>query len=251
MSPLPAFLANKGLSKIPFLTKIVDHFYKKDSVKTIYGHQMLLDSQDSMNLSRWGFYEREETERIQKTVQMDDYVVDIGANIGYFTCILAELVGPRGRVFAFEPCPRNYRLLCQNIYQNGFEDRVTVENCAVSYIDGWMTMFLSPISSGMHTLEASMLKRPTYQTQSTLSVKAVRLDSYFQDRIGLIDFTKIDVEGHEMNVLKGAKHFLEWNCHQVLMVEYAASPEVIPYLEERHFRIEKVNEKNLFAYPRR
>lgn len=243
---LPSFLANRGFSKVPLLERIADRFYKTDEIETIYGHKMKLDPQDSMNLSRWGFYEKEETERVQDLVKPGQCVVDVGSNIGYYTLVLAACVTGHGWVYAYEPHPENYALLIHNINQNHFTNVVS-RNVACSSLAGWLYLHLSPISSGMHTVEESMLERETYQTTSQLEVRTVILD---QDLAGLhdIDFIKIDVEGHELEVLKGAHGILQEE-KPILMVEYSASPKVISFLESLDYVIDIVNEKNLFAFP--
>lgn len=243
---LPSFLANKGLSRLPLVERIADRFYKREEIETIYGHKMKLDPQDSMNLSRWGFYEKEETERIQKIIQPGQCVVDVGANIGYYSLVLAAGVTGTGTVFAYEPHPNNYLLLLENIDQNHFAN-VMPRNVACSSLAGWMYLHLSPISSGMHTIEESMLERDTYQTTSQLEVRTVILDMDLPKGIP-VHFMKIDVEGHEVEVLKGAEMLLRLN-RPVLMVEYSASPGVIPFLETLDYEIDCINEKNLFAFP--
>lgn len=242
---LPSFLANKGLSKIPLAERFADKFYKTDRITTIYGHTMKLDPQDSMNLSRWGFYEKEETERVQDLVKPGQCVVDVGANIGYYSLVLAACVADPGRVHAYEPHPENYALLLHNQSQNGFKN-IVPRNVACSSLAGWMYLHLSPISSGMHTIEKSMLERDTYQTTRTLEVRTVILHNELRD--WKIDFMKIDVEGHELEVLIGAEGILTRD-KPILMVEYHASPKVIPFLESYDYVIDIVNEKNLFAFP--
>ena len=56
-----------------------------------------------------------------------NFVIDLGANIGYYTCILAKLVGKDGKVFAFEPDPRNLKLLEKNIKVNEYNNVVIVD----------------------------------------------------------------------------------------------------------------------------
>src|SRR2546427_3878451 len=63
---------------------------------------------------------------VKKIVKKGDTVLDLGANIGYWTCLLADLVGVTGRVFAFEPSPYNFQLLKKNVEMNGYKN-VTLE----------------------------------------------------------------------------------------------------------------------------
>src|SRR5689334_2171068 len=68
-----------------------------------------------------GNWERAETEFLKRLVHEGDRVIDAGANLGWFTVVLAKLVGTGGEVFAFEPEPRNYSLLCENVRMNAVE----------------------------------------------------------------------------------------------------------------------------------
>jgi FkbM family methyltransferase len=247
---LPAFLANKGFSRIPFLTNIVDHFFKKSEITTIYGHHMFLDPQDSMNLSRWGFYERQESERIRETIHEGMVCLDIGANIGYFTLLLGALVGPRGTVIAYEPDPSNYQLLLRNVLHNNYDKRVVCEQLALSNYSGTANFFRSAISSGMHTCSSLMQEQfPTYENPEVITVPCMTLDDYFP-LAEHITFIKLDVEGFELQVLEGATDFLELNPDLEMLIEYSTNPEkYLAYLEQ-FFDVEILNDKNLWCSPK-
>src|SRR5262245_57312412 len=76
----------------------------------VLGHRMLLDRRDSLNLSLNGIYEPLETHFVEELVPPGGCVVDIGANIGYYTLLCARWAGPTGQVYAFEPEPENFSL---------------------------------------------------------------------------------------------------------------------------------------------
>ena len=71
---------------------------------------------------------------------------DLGANIGYITLILADLVGKNGQVYAVEPSPRNFEILTKNIELNNCADRVSAYQLAISDKDGMTSFFLSSSS---------------------------------------------------------------------------------------------------------
>ena len=96
----------------------------KNDFAIVMGNKMFLDPQDSLLLSINGIYEEFETELVSKEISKNDVVVDIGANIGYYTLIFAKLVGENGKVFAFEPDPSNFALLKKNVELNGFRNVV-------------------------------------------------------------------------------------------------------------------------------
>ena len=91
-------------------------------------YKMFVDAGDNSlapHLMLDGLWEMPVTEAVLRSVSQGMTVVDVGANYGYYTMILAELVGPGGRVFAAEPNPRMMSLLDRSVAVNGFADRVT------------------------------------------------------------------------------------------------------------------------------
>jgi len=115
-------------------------------------------------------------------------VVDIGANIGYYTLIFARLVGEQGRVFAFEPDPANFSLLAKNVAVNNYHNVELIQK-AVSDQTGNARLYLSPKSTVDHRIYSSNDNR------KFIDVEAVRLDDYFLDNNGKIDFIKMDIQG--------------------------------------------------------
>lgn len=113
-------LSGHGIVNFYFV-KVIHSFMisnLKSSFAEVQGYKMFLDSKNFINLSINGVYEPFETELVQKEIKRGDVVLDIGANIGYWTLIFAKLVGEEGRVFAFEPDPTNFALLNNNIVKN-------------------------------------------------------------------------------------------------------------------------------------
>src|SRR5262249_14626196 len=91
---------------------------KKDVAVQVHGRTMYANSLDRiMALYMWKFsaLESYETKLIRQLVKRGMIAVDVGANIGYYTLLLSDLVGPEGKVFAFEPDPGNHALLVKNI----------------------------------------------------------------------------------------------------------------------------------------
>ena len=87
----------------------------------VWAGKIILHPNDAFRLSIYGIHSKIDFEIFQKYVKKGDNVLDVGANIGYFTLMLAKLVGPTGKVFAFEPDPRNISLLKKNIETNGYQ----------------------------------------------------------------------------------------------------------------------------------
>ena len=224
--------------------------YLKSSLKEEYvqidDHIMYLDKQDSLCLSINNIYEKFETDLVKQEINKGDVVIDIGANIGYYTLIFAKLVGDTGKVFAFEPDPTNFELLRKNIEINGYKN-VILEKKALSDKEGKVTLVLNKENTGGHYIS----KQPT---KNSIQVDAITVDDYFKNFGYKIDFIKMDVEGAESMVLKGMANLLKHNADLKMMVEYNSSAirnmglEPTSYLKlliKNGFRLIDINSKNM------
>ncbi|MFQ5977033.1 MAG: FkbM family methyltransferase [Candidatus Heimdallarchaeota archaeon] len=213
-------LGNK-ISKFQ-LIRFIDDFlfysrFGKPRIVEVQGNKMYLDPKDSLNLSYWGVHEPFETEVIRQIVKKGDMVIDIGAHIGYYTLILAKLVGEKGKVLAFEPDPCNFSLLKKNVEINDFHN-VILEQKAISNKTGKIQLFMSEVHSAMHRIYKSSIFKDFHLS---IEIEAIRLDDYFNSNERKIDFIKIDVEGAELSVLQGMESILQKNDQMKLMIEYA------------------------------
>jgi len=95
-----------------------------------------------------------ETEFIKNNIKKEDIVIDIGANIGYFTLLLSKQVGDKGKVFSFEVETENFKLLEKNVKENHIRN-VMLENVAVSEKEGKIKLYLSNVQPGMHRFYSS------------------------------------------------------------------------------------------------
>jgi len=178
------------------------------------GHKMSLGEKDALGLSIFGVYEPLETELVKKEVKKGDVVLDIGANIGYYTLILARLVGDGGKVFAFEPDPTNFALLRKNVEANGYNNVALVQK-AVSNQTGKTRLYLNPDKAADHRIYESGDGR------QSIVIEAVRLDDYFKNFNGKIDFIKMDVQGAEGRVIQGMLNLLKKNHNVKIAMEFA------------------------------
>jgi FkbM family methyltransferase len=141
-------------------------------------------------------------------------VVDVGAHMGFYTARAAALVGPSGKVIAVEPDDSNYAILKRNIEQCRLSN-VTAVNAALSNQDGIARMAVSWASTG-HVLIQNQSQSDSQS--SVRAVRTVRLDTLTRELgIEKVDLVKIDVEGAEMLVLKGAKECLEKSSARIVV----------------------------------
>ena len=153
-----------------------------------------------------GSYELEKQRLFQHMIEPGSVVFDIGANVGFYTLLASSLVGPRGRVVAFEPVPRNLRFLKQHLRMNRVRNTLVVE-AAVSNLSG--EAFFEE-SSNASTGRIAKVGR--------LRVPIVTLDDMVeQGRAPAPQYLKIDVEGAEAGVLEGARRLLN-STHPVIFL---------------------------------
>lgn len=197
-------LSGLGLRRFAAVNRVNDWVLSR--VKTrravVDGHVMYLDARDSLDLSLNHVYEPFETELVQSLVHETDTVLDVGANIGYYTLILARLVGPRGRVFAFEPDPANFALLKKNVESNGYKNVVLV-NAALSDRPATLRLYLSEENRGDHRIY------PSDDARRTIQIPAITADDYLAGLSHEIAFIKMDVQGAEAKVLRGMQRLLQ------------------------------------------
>ncbi|HWR78176.1 MAG TPA: FkbM family methyltransferase [Thiobacillus sp.] len=144
----------------------------------------------------------DEIKFLRHLIQPGQRVIDIGANYGVYTLAMAKLVGPTGRVWAFEPASSTANLLATSIATNNFSHVVLVRS-ALSSATGTAQLSLNENS------ELNELVRSEQFVGASETVPLVTLDASM-DSYGWkdIDFMKIDAEGEEANILRGGANFL-------------------------------------------
>lgn len=141
-----------------------------------------------------GSYEYEKQTVFSRIIEEGGVLYDIGAHVGFYTLLASEIVGPKGKVFAFEPLPKNINYLKEHLRLNHCKN-VTVVEAAVAGRSG-MAFFENGANSYMGRLSA----------QSRLEVRMISLDDLVaRGEILPPDYVKIDVEGAELQVLYGGK----------------------------------------------
>lgn len=153
-----------------------------------------------------GCYEQSEIDFVRRTVQPGQNVLDLGANIGFYTITMASLVGPSGRVYAFEPVERTADLLQRSVAENGFQNRVTLARGAVGQAPGSARLLVAQntLSSGGSYLLDHDIEIP--DGHAIVEVEVIALDDYALRRP--ISFIKMDIEGAEPLALHGARALL-------------------------------------------
>jgi FkbM family methyltransferase len=197
--------------KIPFLRSIRNYIAKKarPSSVQVAGLQLVTDPVLGMGMED-GVYEVGTSDALLSAIKEGDAVINIGADIGYYTCIAARKVGPKGSVYAFEPNPESFERLKQNVEQNHC-DNVKLFPYAVADKKGTLSFYPNgPFS----TLGFDRF----HDRGKVITVETVRLDDMFGDAAVAMIF--IDAEGSEMKILRGMKRVLERNNNIKLILEF-------------------------------
>ncbi len=181
-----------------------------DGIINAYGSLLKLDPEDSLFLGSHD-YELYETRLTLGLVRPGDVAVDVGAMIGYYTMMLAKQATGTGRVYAFEPDPRNFELLTENIAMNRYE-HVTARQALVGASSGTSKLFLAPEQyRGDNRAYA-------HDDREGVDVEMVALDDVITEPVDLV---KIDVQGYEGHVLEGMKDLIARSDHLTMLLEYS------------------------------
>jgi FkbM family methyltransferase len=234
LNSLATTLVKTGIHrKIPVLVSIHDFLYQcfwpHKNIMEIQGSKMLINIRDKDPAMRRtfqayaakGIHEEVTTNLFKKIVKRGDVVVDLGANIGYFTLLAARLVGKEGRVFALEPEPKNFGYLTKNIALNNYKNVSTFQKAA-SDKNGKTELFICSYDTGHHTINQyqgiTAYSRGREAEKKAIQIGTVALDSFLAGQ--KVNVMKIDVEGAELLAIKGAKETLSKNRDIKIFLEF-------------------------------
>jgi FkbM family methyltransferase len=164
-----------------------------------------------------GKYERYETELMLRQIKNGDVVVDVGANIGYYTLLMAKKVGKSGKVYAIEPEKNNFEILKKNVEENGFKNVVMV-NAGAGEIDETRELEVSEENLGDHRIRSQMSDLGCQvirnKKQKIEKIQIIKLDDLVKERV---DLMKIDTQGWEPFVIEGAKEIIEKDRPEIFL----------------------------------
>jgi FkbM family methyltransferase len=202
-------------------------------VQTIHGQKYCIDPMDEIiapNLIVYRQWEADLSRILSAAAHKDTVFIDVGANFGYFTCLIGSAIGPHGtgRIIAVEPNQKLIPLLRKNIAINWSMCPIEIHDCALADREAMLNFFVPADRASNASL--SPLSAETADAPALL-VHAKRLDSIVNANTP-VDLMKIDVEGHEVTVLRGAEGVIarspdlriviEWSPAQMEAAGYAA-----------------------------
>lgn len=181
-----------------------------------------------------GEYENYVTQVIGAVVKSGDVCFDVGANFGWFTTFLLNLEKTERKkiaeVHAFEPLKKVFENLTENIKLAGSPDNAFLNNCGLTDESSETIIYIVDRLGSGH----SSLAKNSEEKVSEEKIKTITFDSYIAEKnIKQVDFIKIDIEGSELNFLKGGRKMFEQKTPPVMMMEMAlATTKPFGYLPD-------------------
>lgn len=172
-------------------------------------------------------------------------VLDIGANIGYTSAVLARATDPGHKVYAMEPELFNFRILQQTTLQREFEGKIIAMQCAVGAEDGIIDLWINDRHHADHRVVTDAF-RSVHPGSRAVSTKLVSVDSFLRCKQERVSFVKIDVQGYELAVCQGMQDTLRLNPDIAIVLEFMPSAmrelgfdpsHLIDFFAERGFGI--------------
>jgi FkbM family methyltransferase len=189
-----------------------------------------------------GSFDKAECDFLLRYLQPGMTVLDVGAHHGYYALLASLRVGDSGRVFAFEPSPRERKKLAWHISWN-HRANVEILDTAMGARAGQAELF---VAAGRETGCNSLRPPAVRGTPKKVSVPVDTLDDFLARRaINRVDFIKMDVEGAELSVMQGAENLFSGTPRPVVLVEVCdlrtaawgyAAKEIFKHIEERDYR---------------
>jgi FkbM family methyltransferase len=199
----------------------------------VHGFDLLIHSGEDVgrHIIQLGTYEELDAKFLSSNIEPEDTCFDVGANTGFYTMLMASRA-VRGAVHSFEPLPLNWHLMCAGCLLNGYRN-VVLNKAALGDRVG-DAQFSQSVDSAFSSFRSVGRRREA----ATIRVKVETLDGYLHGRaLNKVDVMKIDVEGAELLILRGAKGLLSDPLRRprLLMAElvatnlhaYGCSPEML------------------------
>lgn len=187
------------------------------------------------------FFEISHLKIFEKYIDDNAVVADVGANIGNHTLYFTKKVGVK-HVYSFEPIPSTFELLKKNISLNNIDSRVTLINAAVGKSSSNVKVdFTDPYDAGATQVKYS-------NEDDTDVMPCLSLDEYFKDKPALPTHLKIDVEGFELEVLKGAADIINKNQPIIFLETWKDKESVKSYLHKIGYKLSEYANGDDYVY---
>jgi len=222
------------------VTKLpANHYqYKKATFRLVKRHNINyhLDLSDLIDWYIYFGFKEASRQSLYSLVKNGENIIDVGANVGDVSLHLANMVGPSGNVFSFEPDPINYRRMKKNLSLNEFSN-ITLNRLGLGNKSGNYRIYnVDERNQGMNRILDSSNK---YEKSS--EIRVITLDEYVEENcIDRVDLIKIDVEGFEFKVLNGSVRTIDAFCPKLFielddqnLIDQGSSAKILVQLLQR------------------
>ena len=216
----PGVIRNWGFFKLlrftinlPYL--FIKRLFSRYIERSVNNYRLILDLHDqgiSKELFLMGTREKEHILFLNEILKEGMVVLDLGANIGYYSVMLAKMVGEKGKVYAVEPSLSNFRMLSMNVELNKVDNVVEVENIGISDKTGEANFYLSD-KSNWHTFYPKVSESGSHESLTEVTPISVPVTTIKDFSIGRrpIEVIRMDIEGFEVEVLNSLISILKPN----------------------------------------
>lgn len=215
-------------------------------VKTLYGFKMQIDPVNDKGVERsifyTGTYEAGVLRIFDKILKPGDKVLDVGANIGLMTLFAANRIGSNGEVHSFEPEPDTFTILSKNVLLNK-KRNIRLNNVALGAEEKEGIIYPNfDVNRGA----SSIVKKDTTVGKP---IKIVTLDQYLQQKnLSKISLIKIDIEGYELEMLKGGENLLKSEDAPIICIEYSQDVEHVKEVGDVYDYLKNINNYRFFKF---
>jgi FkbM family methyltransferase len=211
----------------------------------------------SEDIKTYGVWEPEVTNYLIKNIKPHETIIEVGANIGYYTVLMAKLVSPSGRIYSYEANGEAYDLANLSLNINGLSEIVKLKNMGI--LDKTGNAILSHEQSNIHSfLMTNIGATHIVPTKDNCGLKKnIRTVSLDEDLSGLknVDWLKMDIEGSELLALRGAKRIIssspnlkivmEWSPR--MLMNFGSVSDLIDLLHGYGFKFYEIEENGILG----
>jgi FkbM family methyltransferase len=180
-----------------------------------------------LHILQSGTWETHYTEAFKRLLRPGARVVDVGANLGWYSLVAGPIIGPSGRIYAVEPNPELARLIYWSLRTNGFIGFSKVFQVAVGDQPGVVDLVLRPDMPGSGFIRPTV-HAVTDPPASVVRVPSVRLDDLLAEEEGPIDVVKMDIEGWEGMAIRGMDAIFARSPQLRMLIEWSTQQDYTP-----------------------
>lgn len=234
-APLPVYHPGRLLSprNVLRMPRILSQSFIRERVRPVYlgdrralctilaRYKFFVNTRDigfATHMLTDGYWEMWLTEFMARTIKEGMFVLDVGANYGYYSVLMADLIGPAGTLIAFEPNPRAAAAAKDSLSVNGFGSRSTVLQAAVAQAEGKVPFCIPHHEPKNATMVPAGYSRADAEV---IEVQTVTIDGVCRSR-PRVDFIKIDAEGGEYRIYRGMEETIRRDRPMIILEFNAA-----------------------------